>query len=164
MDIVKTFPDNSSYDIDAEINGVKKFLEESGLQMDFNFFKHLAKGDIIEIYSFPESVQVFSNSEFRRLCSYTNEQMSTIPFPKLFWRDDEVHVSLMRRSAAVCDVEKKICSWDLGTHELVEALHPKKRTFNINLKWIAPCYSKDGSKAVAWISTCCVEFIYELPE
>lgn len=163
MDVVKQYPDYSSYNIDGEVENVKQFLQKSNLKLDFDFFKHIDQGDIIEIYSFPDNKQIFSNSEFRRLCSYTAEQMNTIPFPKLFWREDEVHVSLMQRSAAVCEVEKKICRWDLGNHELVESLHPKKRTFSMNLKWVAPCYDPQG-KAVAWISTCCVEFIYELPE
>jgi len=164
VDIVKSFPDYSNYDVDAEVKNLKEFLNKSELTTDQEIFKHIEKGDIIELYNFPENVQIFSNSEFRRLCSYTDEQMSTIPFPKLFWRDDEVHVSLMRKSAYVCDVEQKMVPWDFSNHELVEALHPKKRTFNMALKWLAPCYRKGSDKAVGWISTCQVEFIYELPE
>ncbi|MBC7464451.1 MAG: hypothetical protein H7256_00535 [Bdellovibrio sp.] len=164
MDIIKTFPDYSHYDIDLEAKTLNGYLKKSQLTVDPELFKNVEKGDIIELYSFPENVQLFSNTEFRRLCSYSNEQMNTIPFPKLFWRDDEVHLFLMKKASIVCDGENKICRWDFKSHELVEALHPKKRTFMMNLKWIAPCYREGSDKAVAFISTCQVEFIYELPE
>lgn len=164
MDIIKQFPDYSHYDLKAECDGLKAFLAVSKLTVDPELYTHIDHGDIIEVYSFPENKQIFSNSEFRKLCSYTNEQMNTIPFPKLFWRDDEVHLFLMKKASLVCDVEKKVTAWGFKSHELVEALHPKKRTFMMNLKWLAPCYREGSDKAVAWVTTCQVEFIYELPE
>ncbi|MFZ3231021.1 MAG: hypothetical protein WA160_12505 [Pseudobdellovibrio sp.] len=164
MDLIKSFPDHTNYNIEAEIVAINEFLKKSNLNVDPIFFTKVEKGDILEIYRFPENTQSFSNSEFRRLCSYSDEQMKTIPFPKLFWREDEVNLSVMRRSATVCNVENKLSQWGLGSHDLVESLHPKRRTFSINLKWISPCYPDGETKAVAFISTCCVEFIYELPE
>ena len=154
-------PIHSDYNLDQEIKNLKYFLDQKGYQIADDFIKQIALGDIIEVYSFPENMQIYSNSEFKKLCSYSEQQMQEIPFPQLFWRDQEVHLSLMKRAAQVCQLEKMTYPWDILNHELVESLHPKKRTFEMKMKNIAPCFLENKTQVSAWASTLQVEFIFE---
>lgn len=160
----KTAPNYIDYDINLEIENLKKFLQTNGIMVDTTFYEKIQKGDIIEVYSFPESKQIYCNSEFTKLCSYNLEQMTTIPFPQLFWRDGDVHLSLMKRAADICKLNEGVYDWNITNHELVESLHPRKRTFEMNMKKIAPCFIANKKESVAWLSTLQVELIYEHKE
>ncbi len=154
-------PDYSDYNLDFEKQKVCDFLLKSNLSLSENFLDAIEFGDIIEIYSFPENIQIYSNDEFKKLCSYTPEQMISMPFPNLFWRDPDIHAGLMKRAAEVCQMDKGAYVWGIPRHELIENLHPRKRTFEIVVKKIAPCFKAQESLASAFISTLQVEFIFE---
>ncbi len=149
------------YDLEAERAAVIKFMQENGLEVDAEFIRQITLGDIVEVYSVPENTQIYRNTEFIKHCSYTTEQMATIPFPKLFWRSEDDHVTLMHRASQVVSTEKKCVPWDVGNHQLVESLHPKKRTFEIQMGVIAPCFELKTQARRAWASTLKVSFIFE---
>ena len=154
-------PDYSSYNLEDEKKKLTSFLNSQNLVTSPDFFNQIEVGDIIEVYSFPENKQIYSNSEFKKLCSYTDEQMTTIPFPQLFWRDNDVHAGLMKRAAEVCNSVKNTYAWNIPRHELIESLHPRKRTFEMAVKKISPCFKGSESQSSAFISTLQVEFIFE---
>ncbi len=154
-------PDYADYNLDLEKNKLIDFLKLNRLAISSDFINQIEIGDIIEVYSFPENMQIYSNSEFKKLCSYTDTQMREIPFPQLFWRDQDVHLNLMKRAAEICQLDKKNFKWDLINHELVESLHPKKRTFEMNMKNITPCFTEVDASVKAWASTLQVDFIFE---
>ncbi len=154
-------PNYSDYNLDAEKNKLADFLKTNHLVISSDFIDQIEIGDIVEVYSFPENTQIYSNSEFKKLCSYTEKQMREIPFPQLFWRDQDVHLSLMKRAADVCQLDKSNYKWDLKNHELVESLHPKKRTFEMRMKNIAPCFYEVNANTKAWASTLQVDFVFE---
>lgn len=156
--------DMSNYRIDDELMNLTEFLERNSLWVPQNFIQNIKHGDIIEIYSFPEHKQIYANKEFSRLSSYTAEEMSTQPFHKLFWRDDGDQRQLVERAAHVASQEKLAVPWGLEPHELVEALHPQKRTFEMRMGWISPCFDAKTGERKAWASTLQVQFIYEWPE
>ncbi len=154
-------PDYADYNLDLEKNKLSDFLKLNQLLISPDFVNQIDIGDIIEVYSFPENMQIYSNSEFKKLCSYTEAQMREIPFPQLFWRDQDVHLSLMKRASDICQLGEKNYKWDLTNHELVESLHPKKRTFEMNMKNITPCFTSVDASVKAWASTLQVDFIFE---
>jgi len=154
----------NSYDVITERKAVLEFLQKSGLSTDPQFIDQITAGDIIEVYAVPENVQIYQNQEFLKLCSYTPEQMSTIPFPKLFWRADEANVELMRRASQVMMNETKCVPWDVATHDLVESLHPRKRTFEMSMGLISPCFDVKTKSPRAWASTLKVNLIFEWQE
>ncbi len=154
-------PDYTNYNLAFEKQKVSDFLSKSGLSISDTFLNEIENGDIIEIYSFPENIQIYSNDEFKKLCSYSPEQMISVPFPQLFWRDQNIHVGLMKRASDICQMSKGTYSWDIDRHELIENLHPRKRTFEIAVKKIAPCFREQENLASAFISTLQVEFIFE---
>ena len=152
----------SSYDLNHEKITLNTFLQSSGFYYDARFFGKLEKNDIIEVYTYPQYKQIYSNNEFKKICSYTNEQMKEMPFPELFWRDPEVQATLMRRLVQVCHSKKQVYAWNLPDHDLIENLHPKKRTFKMTLKFIAPCFRSDTAEiASAFVTTAKVTQIFE---
>ncbi len=158
------FPAAPNYNVEAERQALRDFLKSRGLETDPQFFNLISEGDIIEVYSVPDNLQMYQNSEFLKICSYTPEQMSTIPFPILFWRADETHVALMHRAAHVIKNEKNCVSWGLPPHELVESLHPRKRTFEMQMGIISPCFEIGSHAPKAWASTLKVSLIFEWQE
>lgn len=156
--------ENADYDLITERKMVLEFLQQNGLTTDPSFIDQIKAGDIIEVYAVPENVQIYQNKEFLKLCSYTPEQMSTIPFPKLFWRSEEANVALLRRAAHVMANETKCVSWEVEPHDLVESLHPRKRTFEMNMGIISPCFDIQTKSPRAWASTLKVSLIFEWQE
>jgi hypothetical protein len=155
-------PNYSDYDLVSEKQSLKNYLSENSLIVDIRLFESIEIGDIIEVYSFPENKQLYSNSEFRKLCSYNTEQMLTIPFPTLFYREQDVHMQLMNRAAEVCNLKMGLYSWEVVRHELVESLHPRKRTFEMAVKTICPLFQiNNQTSAIGFVSTSIVEFIFE---
>lgn len=160
-----TVPKIGDYDLDEEKRKLRQAVLRLGLKIPEDFYAKIGVGNIIEIYSnAPENKQLYSNDEFKKYCSYNAEQMATIPFPKLFWRSDETHFSLMKRAEYVALKEDNVVSWGLDKHELVESLHPRKRTFEMELCHLAPCFSEDGKDRRGWVSTIRVSLIFEWPE
>jgi hypothetical protein len=156
--------DGGSYDLITEQRNVRDFLLKNNLGTDPQFIDQLTAGDIIEVYAVPENTQIYQNTEFLKICSYTPEQMSTIPFPKLFWRSEETHLALMRRAAHVAHHETHCVPWGLPPHELVESLHPRKRTFEMHMGNISPCFDIKSNAPRAWASTLKVKLIFEWEE
>jgi hypothetical protein len=156
--------DSADYDVITERKTVLEFLQQRGLTTDPLFFDQITTGDIIEVYAAPANVQIYQNQEFLKLCSYTPEQMSTTPFPMLFWRSEEANVALLRRVAQVMLNETKCVPWDVATHDLVESLHPRKRTFEMNMGYISPCFDIKTKSPRAWASTLKVSLIFEWQE
>jgi hypothetical protein len=154
----------AAYNVTQERTQLQEFLQQNNLETDPRFIESISAGDIIEVYSVPENLQIYQNQEFLKICSYTPEQMSTIPFPKLFWRADETHVELMRRASHVMKNEKGCVPWDLDSHELVESLHPRKRTFEMSMGQISPCFDLHSKLPKAWASTLKVTLVFEWQE
>jgi hypothetical protein len=157
-------PDYSNYNLEIEKLNLAEYLKSQSLMISEDFFGKIGIGDIIEVYRFPENLQIYSNSEFKRLCSYTDDQMKDNAFTKIFWRDSEVHQQLVARAIDVCSSSLGTYPWSISSHELVESLHPRKRTFNMAVKNIAPCFKVGESKSCGFVSTLQVEFIFEWSE
>ncbi len=159
-------PDYSLYDVAYERKKLRDAADQLGIIVLPSFLEKISDGDIIEIYQqSPINKQVYGNEEFSRICSYSREQMKTIPFPKLFWREPEYNELLFKRAAEVVKTQVEAVRWDLPDHELVESLHPRKRTFNIKMGWIAPCFLKEKPNQVwGWASTLKVDLIFQWPE
>ncbi len=151
------------YDIQVERSLLNSFLDSKKFRVPDNFLNCLTAGDIIEIYSFPEHMQIYANAEFLKHSSYSQEQMSTIPFQKLFWRESAVQQQLIERAIEIAKKTKTAERWGLSPHDLVESLHPRKRTFELQMGWIAPVFDYDD-KVLGWASTLKVEYIFEWPE
>ena len=157
-------PNYDHYNVEEEKKLLREALKAQGVRTDEAFFDHIEPGDIIEIYNYPENTQLYCNREFGRFCSYTEEQMKTIVFTKLFWRSDEDHMAIMKRVNQVFNHENHAVRWDIPNHELIESLHPRKRTAEMKMKWIAPCFDLETGKRRTWVSTLQVALVFEWDE
>ena len=157
-------PNYDHYNLEEEKQLLREALTSFGVRTDERFFENIKTGDIIEIYNYPENTQLYCNREFSRFCSYTLEQMQTIAFTKLFWRSDEDHSALMKRVNYVFNHESGAVPWDLPNHELIESLHPRKRTAEMKMGWISPCFDLKTGERRHWVSTLQVALIFEWDE
>lgn len=155
-------PDYSEYDVEGEKKLLRNFLNENNLWVPENFYENLRPGDVIDLYTNPPQLnQLYGNSQFRKLCSYTTEQMKTIPFPKLFYREDDIQVRFIKKVSQAAFNEKDAIPWDIENHDLVETLHPNKRTFEVDLGRVAPCFKKETNERYGVIGSFRVNFIFE---
>ena len=160
--INKQNPDYSDYNIQQECQVLRKFLDDNNLWIPENFYENIRLGDVIEIYKNPpDGKQIYSNSQFKKICSYSEVQMTTIPFPKLFWRSDEIQLKLMQKSTQVALNENQAVPWDIENHDLIESQHVNKRTFEINQGWVSPCFIKTDNVRFAFVSAIKVNYIFE---
>lgn len=150
--------------VENERRLIQEFLDASELVVPKSFLDGLKKEDIIEVYSYPDNRQLYSNSAFMRISSYTLEQMQTIPFQKLFWRSDEIQNKLLERAVRVVRNEQEAKPWGIEPHELVESLHPRRRTFEMHMGLISPVFDKKTGVCIAWATSLQVQLIYEWPE
>lgn len=158
-------PDYSTYDIDREKTELKAFLEKENLYIPENFYQHIREGDIVDLYTNPpEMKQLYCNQEFKRLSSYSEEELKNNPFTYLFWRSDEVQLALIQKATEVSLYANEAQPWDIVNHELIESLHPQKRTFEIDLGWLAPCFEKATQKRTSFVSSLKVKLIFEWPD
>ncbi|AGH96008.1 hypothetical protein [Pseudobdellovibrio exovorus] len=158
----KRSPDYSQYDLQAEKDNLRKFLDENDLWIPESFYNNIRVGDVIDVYNNPPDIsQIYANKQFKALCSYSEEQMKDVPFPKLFYRSDDVQLALIKQMTDVALNKDDAVPWNLKDHELVETLHPNKRTFEINMGWVAPCFKKGTNERVAFASSLKVGLIFE---
>jgi len=158
-------PDYSAYDVVQERERLRNFLKENGLWIPEAFFQNIRTGDVIDLYSKPPQLSLlYCNSEFKRLCSYSKEQMEKMPFTQLFWRSDEIQQKVIHRMTEIALQSSEAAPWGIENHELVESLHPRKRTFEINLGWIAPCFDLATRERRAFVSSLKVALIFEWPD
>lgn len=168
MKTIVPLPDNSGIDdgdaIVSDRKNLEAFLVSKKLWVPKSFLEGIRAHDIIEVYAFPDFKQVYANNEFSRLSSYTEEQMRTIPLQQLFWRDDEDQMKMMERAGAIAKGGVETEGWNVPKHELIESLHPRKRTFEMSMGLLAPCFSIATGERMAFASTLRVDLIYEWPE
>ena len=157
-------PSLAEYSVGEEQILFSEALAAKNFKVAPAFLNSFKVGDIIELYEMPENTQVYCNREFLKLCSYSREQMSTIPYPKLFWRDEDANIALMHRASYVFTHESGCVYWDIANHDLVESLHPRKRTFEMKMGVIAPVFSIKDNERRGWASTLQVSLIFEWPE
>lgn len=143
---------------------LKDFLRSSELIVPESFLSSLKKDDIIEIYSFPEMKQLYANREFMRISSYTPEQMRSHPVPELFWRSDAVMNEVISKAVEIATTGTESCAWNVANHELIESLHPRRRTFEMHMRQLAPVFDIKTGTRRGWASTLTVDLIYEWPE
>lgn len=155
-------PDYTNYSLEEERQTLQNFLRKNNIWIPEGFCLNLRQGDVIDIYTCPpEMQQIFGNGEFKRLCSYSEEQMKQLPFTKLFWRSDEIQLKVIRKATEVALFGNEAVPWNIEKHELIESLHPQKRTFEVDLGHVCPCFNVQTNQRVAFASSLRVDFIFE---
>jgi predicted RNase H-like nuclease len=117
---------------------LRKFIESKHAYLDPEFYKHIGSEDLVEVYRHPSHVQIYCNDRFLKITSYTLQQIRSIPFSQLYWRSPSDQTEVLARAAEVLNSGKKAQPWNVHKHELIEMMHSRRRTYEIEMKWLAP--------------------------
>lgn len=129
-----------------------RMLRELDLRPCSDLFKKIAPNDVVEIYDL-NFIQVFRNTRFMELCSYTLEEVFTHEFPQLFLRPDEITSILVSHCQEIFQGKiKSTIPTHVPDHTLTEIWSKKKREFSIKQGIISPLFDKSG-RSVAIVAT-----------
>lgn len=123
----------------------------------YNFFakedinKYIQMGDVIEIYSV-DSVQIYRNFEFIKLCSYSLLEIMTHEWFVLYDRPEFVTELLMKHMGEVFRT-KSIVKVNIPEHEMKEKYLNARKVFRNKFKYFIPLFEKSKSEPVAFIAT-----------
>lgn len=123
---------------------VWKMLQKMGLKANFDIFEHIGPTDIIEIYNY-QNVQVYRNLFFFQICSYSFDELLSIPWWQLFRRDDQVSQLIFANGSAI--FRKDINEWiapEIPEHLLEEIASTEMLKMNVKIKLMAPLVNKTG--------------------
>jgi PAS domain-containing protein len=158
-------PDYSKYDVEKERHALRDFLKAKGFTIPEQFIEQMKVGDVIDLYESPPSFQqLYCNNTFRDLCWYSEEQLKSVPFTQLFWRSDEIQQAILEKATQVAHFSDEAEAWTVEDHELIESFHPNKRTFQIKLGWVAPCFRVSDGARIGFVSSLTLEFMFEWPD
>jgi PAS domain-containing protein len=125
---------------------VWNLFKKMGLKSDSDIFSLLNEKDIIEIYD-SNNVQIFRNVNFFRICGYTLDDLNSIPWWKLFFRDEQISRSIFAKAAALFGGESnEVISNIVPVHIVEEVESELKLKQKINLKYLIPL--RDSQNAI----------------
>lgn len=127
-------------------------LKRYGLIPPSNFFDKIQDEDVIEVYS-SDHHQMFANFRFFELCSYTLEQVYSLPWDQLWYRDPAalqvmhkaVHQILSTPGNTAIPLEEP-------PHRVKELASPFKFELDYQIKCIAPLTDKVTHQKAAYIA------------
>jgi hypothetical protein len=107
-----------------------------------NFFDKFGEEDVIQIYT-KDNYHLFANFRFFELCSYTLEQVYSLPWTELWYRDAEALADLMAVIAGALGPDQTdAISFNKPTHIVRELASPFKYELNYAVRGIAPVWEK----------------------
>jgi hypothetical protein len=117
-----------------------------------NFFDKLSSDDVIQIYT-KDGYHLFANFRFFDLCSYTIEQIYSIPWPQL-WHRDESALAGLQQAVSQClasECNETLMLLDIP-HRVCELASPFKYELSYSLKGIAPIWERKPYRKIGFIT------------
>ena len=116
-----------------------------------DFFSKLTDEDVIEIYS-KDGLHQFANLKFFEICSYTLEQLYTLPWHTLWQREEKDVALLMSLPGIVLSPDHSGTLEVLSRHQKVkESASPFKYETRYQMRFIAPLICRDTHKKMGMI-------------
>lgn len=120
---------------------VWNMLKKLELKSHVDVFSKLKETDIVEIYN-SQNVQTFRNLNFFHICSYTLDELLSLPWWKLYHRDDLVSREIFAVGAGVFSGEiAGMVSPVSRPHILEEVASASKIKMVLNVKAMSPLVS-----------------------
>lgn len=117
---------------------VWNILKKLGLKSENDVFHLLNEKDIVEIYD-SNNVQIFRNVNFFRICGYTLDELNSIPWWRLFIRDEQISRAIFAKASAIFSGESTGAISDIvPTHIVEEVESEMKFKQKIDLKYLIP--------------------------
>jgi len=88
------------------INQLWTFLVSNKLKYPINLFDHITEGDILEVYD-TQNKQIFRSYEFFKHCTYSLDELFSIPWNELYYRDPKYITEYMRLLSILMENKSK---------------------------------------------------------
>jgi hypothetical protein len=123
---------------------VWKMMQKMGLKAKFDIFEHIGPTDIVEIYNH-QNVQVYRNLFFFQICSYSFDELLSIPWWQLYRRSDEISQLIFANGSAIFrrDILEPIVP-EIPEHLLEEIASEERLKMNLQIKLMAPLQNEAG--------------------
>jgi hypothetical protein len=129
-----------------------EMLKESGLRPCSDLFDRIHEEDVVEVYD-SSFMQIFRNTTFMELCTYTMDDIFTREFPELYRRPVEVNNILVSYCTAFFSGERfQTLQTEVPEHDLEEIASRKMRVFRIKQGIISPLFNR-ARRPVAVVGT-----------
>ncbi len=127
---------------------VWKAIKYFGLRPPSDLFNFVENEEVVEIYE-TDNYQAFRNFRFFELCSYSLEQIYSIPWTELWYRDEEAMAGMIEFIGQCLGSDQtKTAAIHKPTHKITELASPFKFELNYKTKGIAPLWdNSSGQKA-----------------
>ncbi len=103
----------------------------------------MQEGDLIEVYVGDR--QVYRSFNYYNYCSYSLDELETIPWSELFARDEQWTNEIFKEIGS-CLGTRKVITSQVPAHEVREIRSAYKNKFLYQLKYIVPLNDKEGGK------------------
>lgn len=129
-------------DLRSSFSVVWKSLNFLGLRPPSDFFDKLTDEDVVQVFSY-EGIHRFSNLKFFEMCSYTLEQIYSMPWDVL-WKRDEVDAKYMADCVReVFSSDSRVShKFNRAPHRIYEASSVFRYESMYSLKCIAPLFDR----------------------
>lgn len=122
-------------------------MKDFGLRPPSDLFDHLRGDQVVELYR-PDGIQFFRNFQFYRYCSYTIEEVSSIPWFELYERSPEITERLMRLSQDLFSMtESRVVPIGVGPHRQLERRSRLRFEVQVENETAAPLFDGEGRVA-----------------
>jgi PAS domain-containing protein len=123
-----------------------QMFRQLGVHPAANLLDRVARtGDeVVEIYD-ANFVQIYRNLRFFRHCSYSLDELLSVPFWQLFARDPRITGRILAIATEYFSGKRRdVFEWDLGRHTVEEIYGPKRYSSVVDQRLVAPLFDAHG--------------------
>lgn len=123
-----------------------QMFRELGVHPPSDLMARIARSDdeVVEIYD-ANFVQVFRNLRFFRQCSYSLDELLSLPFWQLFHREASVTERILAVATEYFSGQRRdVHAWDLGRHTIEEISAPMRYRSVVEQKLVSPLFDGNG--------------------
>lgn len=125
-------------------NTLWRMLGRLGWRSSSDLYQNLKDDYVLEIYD-ANGFQLYRSFNFFQLCTYTLEQIFTVPWFELYERDDAMSQANLLIAKNVLEVpELGTRAMGMGDHDVFEKKRPFRRRTRIRPRVISPLYGRRG--------------------
>jgi hypothetical protein len=100
--------------------------------------------EVVEIYD-ANFVQIYRNLRFFRNCSYSLDELLSVPFWQLFARDPRITERILAIATEYFSGKRRdVFEWDMGRHTIEEIEGPMRYSSVVEQRLVAPLFGAHG--------------------
>lgn len=115
-------------------------------------FSKIKSQNIVEIYYFDDSTQMFRSSNFFKKSMYQLDTLFAQNRHELFKRPEAIESKIDQISHSLKTTSKTV-KWQLPSHLMTESKSQCGPQYIVKFLWCAPVYKRANSEIVGWLTT-----------